>query len=80
MKGSLEQFKASILEFKEVTECLQVTGSFDYQLKVKVKDIEAFNDFIQTKMSAIGVIRQMQTFVILSTVKDSKVIPINYGE
>lgn len=78
MKGSLNQFKDSIMKFSEVTECLQVTGSFDYQLRVKVKDIDAFNTFIQTKMSEIGVIRQMQTFVILSTVKNAKVLPISY--
>ena len=48
--------------------------------RIKVKDIAAFDQFITEKLSKISEIRQMQTFVILSTVKDSKVIPIDYSE
>jgi Lrp/AsnC family leucine-responsive transcriptional regulator len=78
IKDSLKNFKAQIMPLNQITECIQVTGSFDYQLRVKLKDIAAFDKFITEELSNIGGIRQMQTFVILSTIKNSKIIPVKY--
>lgn len=78
IKNAMKNFKEQVQFFDEVTECIQVTGAFDYLLRIKVKDIPAFDKFITDKLSHIEEIRQMQTFVILSTEKDSKVLPISY--
>lgn len=78
IKNALKNFIDQIHQFDEVTECIQVTGAFDYQLRIKVKDIAAFDKFITQKLTHVEEIRQMQTYVILSTVKDSKVIPVKY--
>jgi Lrp/AsnC family leucine-responsive transcriptional regulator len=77
---SIEQFKKQVSDIDEVTECYQVTGEADFILKVMVKDIAAFERLITEKFSAIEEIGEMKTMIILSTVKHTNVIPIDYGK
>jgi len=76
--NAIENFKKQIGEIEEVMECYQVTGDADYMLKTMVKDIPAFERLIGLKLGKIEEIGQMKTMVILSKVKDSKVVPLEY--
>ena len=67
-------FKEKVRMIPEILECYQITGNADYLLKVVVKDIPSFEGLISNKLSQIEEIGQMQTMMILSKVKDSKVI------
>lgn len=78
INNAIKNFTKAITEIPEVTQCLQVTGNFDYQLLVIVKDIPAFERLIADKLSKIEEIGQMQTMVVLSTIKDSKILPVDY--
>lgn len=73
---STKNFIEKINEIPEIIECHYVTGSNDYLLKVVAEDIEAYQYLILNKISEIEHIDNMQTMVVLSTLKDSKVIPI----
>jgi len=79
MDNAIDSFKEKIAEINEVVECFQVTGNFDYQLKVMVTDIQALDVLIKEKLGKIEEIRQMQSNVILSAVKLSKVVPLQYN-
>ncbi len=79
MDNAIESFQEKISNIDEVVECFQVTGNFDYQLKVMVKDIESLDVLIKEKLGKIEEIRQMQSNVILSAVKLSKVVPFQYN-
>lgn len=74
---SIVTFKEKIQAIPEILECYQITGNADYFLKVIVKDIPDFEKLIANKLSKIEEIGQMQTMMILSKVKDSKVIPLS---
>jgi len=76
--NAISNFKKQIEKIDEIVECYQVTGNFDYLLKAVVKDITAFEKLIGDKLSKIPEIGQMQTNVILSEVKKSPVLPLNY--
>ena len=68
------------MEIDEIIECLQLTGNFDYQLRIVVRDIPAFDSIIAQKLGAIEEIGQMQTTVVLSTQKSSPVMPLDYNK
>jgi len=54
-----------------------VTGEiFDYILKVVVKYLEAFNDFIATKLSVIPNISKIRSSFVMNYIKQSTVLPI----
>jgi len=80
INNAIDSFIKQINSIDNITECYQLTGNFDYQLKVVVKDIPEFDRLITDKLSNIEEIRQMQTLVVLSTVKDSKIAPLDYSE
>lgn len=77
--NAINNFLQSINEMEEIVECYQLTGNFDYQLKIMVKDIPAFEELIREKLSKVEQIGQMQTLVVLSEMKKSHVIPMDYG-
>ena len=74
----MSKFNEHIREIDEIVGCWQVTGNFDYMLKVFAKDMSAFEMLIGNKLSKIEEIRQMQTMMILSQTKDKKAVPIDY--
>jgi Lrp/AsnC family leucine-responsive transcriptional regulator len=78
VENAIANFKREINKVPEIMECYQVTGNADYVLIVMLKDIRAFEELISQKLSKMEEIGQMQTMVVLSKPKDSKVLPINY--
>ena len=75
-KDNIERFVKGIKEISEVVECHHVTGQADFILKIVASDIPAYQNLMLEKLSNIEVVDNMQSTVILSTFKDSKVIPI----
>ncbi len=78
VNNAINNFIDHVESIDEIVECYQLTGNYDYQLKVMVKDIPAFENLIANKLSQIEEIGQMQTMVVLSKIKDSKVLPLQY--
>ena len=78
VKNAISNFMDQINNIDEIVECYQLTGDFDYQLKIIVKDIPAFDYLISEKLSLIEEIGQMQTLVVLSQKKKSFVLPADY--
>lgn len=77
--NAIRNFINQINKIPEITECLQVTGNFDYQLRVVVKDIPSFEKLIGEKLSRVEEIGQMQTMVVLSEIKNAGILPLKYS-
>ncbi|MBL6446878.1 Lrp/AsnC family transcriptional regulator [Fulvivirga sp. 29W222] len=75
-KTNIEAFTQAINEIDEVIECHHITGSGDFILKIIAQDIAAYQKLMLEKVTNIEVVDNMQSLVILSTFKDSKVMPI----
>jgi DNA-binding Lrp family transcriptional regulator len=65
-----------INDIQEIIECHHITGTGDFILKIISKDITAYQKLMLEKVSEIKEVDSMQSMVILSTFKDSKVLPI----
>jgi Lrp/AsnC family transcriptional regulator, leucine-responsive regulatory protein len=78
MGDAIPNFIRQINEIPEIVECHHVTGSSDYILKIIVEDIAAYESLAMGTIRNIKEISAMTTMVILSTIKDSKVAPVNY--
>lgn len=74
-KPNIETFIGKINQIDEVIECHHITGSGDFILKVVAKDIASYQILMLEKVSDIEVVDSLQSMVILSTFKNSKVIP-----
>lgn len=75
-KSVIDAFVEKINTIHNVVECHHITGSCDFLLKVIAPDIQAYQKLILEQISEIEEISNMQSMVILSTFKDTKVLPI----
>ncbi len=75
-KDNIEKFISAIRKIEEVVECHHVTGQADFILKIVSTDIPAYQKLMLEKVSNIEVVDNLHSTVILSTFKDSKVVPI----
>lgn len=69
--SSLEHVIQTLTSMDEVLECHQLTGEIDFLLKVVVKDMESYTDFVNNKLSGIPGIQNVKTSFILETMKNS---------
>lgn len=82
-RSYIEKFANEIKLFPEVLECYRVTGSFDFLIKILVKDIESYENFILTKLSLLSNLGNVQSHIALSEAKNTTKInlkSINLGE
>jgi Lrp/AsnC family transcriptional regulator, leucine-responsive regulatory protein len=75
-KQVTDAFVAQINVIPEVIECHHVTGSGDFLLKIIAKDITSYQRLMLEKINEIEEVSNTQTMVILSTFKESKILPI----
>lgn len=75
-KNHFEEFEEAIKKFPEVIECSVISGSFDYLLKVIVKDMSAYNEFYQKKLSDLQSVAHISSSFVMSEVKSTTVIPL----
>ncbi len=75
-KKNIEVFLESISDIREIVECHHVTGSGDFILKIIAEDIQRYQELMLDRVSEIPVVDNMESMVVLSTFKDSKILPI----
>lgn len=66
---SFAAFEQASHQLDAVLECYLVAGEVDYFLKVRVKDLAAFNQFHQEQIISLPGVRQVRTFFVLNDVK-----------
>ena len=70
-------FDAVIATLPEVLECLLITGQdADYQLKVVVRDMDAYQSFLLDKITRIDGVTGVHSSFVLRRVIDRTTIPI----
>ncbi len=75
-RENIEQFMKEVDKIEEVIECHHITGAGDFILRIISKDIQSYQKLMLEKVSDIKVVDNMQSMVVLSTFKDSMVLPI----
>lgn len=67
----VNNIKKKISELPEVLECYQTSGDDDLVIKVAVKDIKSYTDWVMNKLARIQAIGKIKTSFVISTVKKS---------
>jgi len=75
-KPMLQAFEKSIVQIEEVLECMHLTGTYDYLLKIAVADIHEYHDFLTNKLAALPNIGTVQSGFVMNEVKRSLAFPI----
>jgi Lrp/AsnC family leucine-responsive transcriptional regulator len=74
-----EEFEKAVAALPEVQECYLVTGQeADYQLKVVVPDMDAYQAFLLGKITRIPGVSGVHSSFVLRRVIDSTEVPLGY--
>lgn len=65
------QFEKEVMNLQEVTECFHVSGDYDYILKISVKDMEDYRNFMVTKLTSLQHIASTHSSFMISEVKNT---------
>jgi Lrp/AsnC family leucine-responsive transcriptional regulator len=69
--------ESAIAEIPEILECLLITGQqSDYQLKVVVRDMDAYQDLLLNKITRIQGVTGVHTSFVLRKVVDRSRLPV----
>ena len=70
------RFEKEVKRLEEVMECYHISGDYDYLLKVLVKDMEAFREFMVKKLTTINHIGSTHSMFVINEVKHTTEINI----
>ncbi|TGD59468.1 Lrp/AsnC family transcriptional regulator [Flavobacterium humi] len=72
-KEFISQFEKEVVLLNEVLECFHVSGDYDYILKICVKDMEEYREFMVTKLTTLQHIGSTHSTFMIGEVKNTTV-------
>lgn len=62
-------FERQIMYISEVTECYNISGAYDYLLKVRAKNMRQYQEFVLNKLGNIDSLASIESTFVMSEVK-----------
>lgn len=71
-----DAFAEAVRRQPEVLECHMVAGGFDYLIKARVGDMDAYRAFLGDVLVKMPGVRETRTYAVLEEVKATTVLPL----
>lgn len=71
-----EEFKQSAFDIPEVQECYLVSGNFDYLIKARVADMNAYRAFLGETLLTLPGVQESTSYVVMEQVKETLTLHI----
>ena len=78
--SSVAEIKEKFFNLDEVIECYQIAGENDFILKVIAKDIKAYGEFMNRKLTQIKGIQVIKSSFVIDNVKEKRVFTLSLDE
>ncbi|WKB51355.1 Lrp/AsnC ligand binding domain-containing protein [Eleftheria terrae] len=72
----MNAFKAAVQTRPEILECHLVAGGFDYLIKTRVADMQAYRELIGSVIWSLPGVRETHTYAVMEEVKNTNLLPI----
>lgn len=63
------EFAKVVAELPEVAECYNVSGAYDYILKVQVADMKTYRSFLTDKLGQLPFLNSVQSIFVMEDIK-----------
>ncbi len=70
----IEKFEREVLQFNEVLECYNISGDYDYFLKVAVENMKSYRNFINHKLTTLDHISSTHSTFIIDEVRNNTAV------
>ena len=71
-----DAFKTAVERAPDILECHMVAGGFDYLMKSRVKDMEAYRAFLSDVVLTLPGVRETHTYAVMEEIKDTHILPV----
>ncbi|HZY16915.1 MAG TPA: Lrp/AsnC ligand binding domain-containing protein [Ramlibacter sp.] len=71
-----EAFRAAVQVHDGIMECHMVAGGFDYLLKTRMRDMQAYRAFAGTVLWQLPGVRETRTYAVMEEVKSTARLPL----
>lgn len=76
-RRTMQSFEDAVSSLDEVMECYTMTGAWDYMLKIIVKDIRQYENFVRDKLLVkVPNIGEIHSHIAVTEIKNSTVLPL----
>ncbi|WP_097152865.1 Lrp/AsnC family transcriptional regulator [Cohaesibacter gelatinilyticus] len=76
-RKNMEEFDRLMRIWPEVVTCERITGAVDYLVKVVTEDIKSYDNFLCYKLLNSELVSDVQSRIVVSTVKETVALPLN---
>lgn len=73
---NIQEFTAAVELIDEIVSCYMVSGRGDFLLRVVVKDMEAYADFVNRVAAKLPAVREIRSSFVLRTIKPYAGLPV----
>lgn len=73
-------FVSAVGAIDEVVECYNISGEYDYMLKIQVPDMRAYQQFLIHKLGNLDMLGSLQSHFVMAEEKNTHGIPLPAGE
>ena len=73
---AMNAFKAAVQIRAEIQECHLVAGGFDYLIKTRVANMQAYRELVGSVIWALPGVRETRTYAVMEEVKNTALLPI----
>jgi len=73
---AMNTFKAAVQVRPEIMECHLVAGGFDYLIKTRVANIQAYREFVGSVIWSLPGVRETRTYAVMEEVKNTTMLAI----
>lgn len=70
------QFMEAINQIDTITNCYNISGDYDFMLKIYVQDMKHYQDFVLNTLGEIDAIGSLHSTFVIGEVKNTNSIPI----
>ncbi|MFN4156318.1 MAG: Lrp/AsnC family transcriptional regulator [Paracoccaceae bacterium] len=72
-EAALQAFNTAVMSVPEVEQCHMIASRFDYLLKVRTADIQAYRRVLAERISALPHVTSTSTYVAMESVKEGPI-------
>ena len=70
-RESIIEFEKKVQSMAEVLECFHISGEYDYMLKISLKDMESYREFMISQLTSMDEVSSTQSMFMIGEVKNS---------
>lgn len=71
------EFKQAVMQLPMILECHLVSGDFDYLLKARVADMQAYRKLLGETLLTLPDVSASRSYMVMEEVKETSLLPIN---